>query len=463
MYKFRIFIATKNKYRLKTWRFMQPEKTYENPDLFRGRLDQMINMNHILIILADKIDWSHFEKEFGVLYVDKQGRPGRPIRLMVGLHYLKHTFNVSDEAALSGFIENPYWQYFCGYEYFQTELPIDPSSLTRFRSRLKSDGIEIMLKELLRTAQRTGHLKQSHLNKVNVDTTVQEKAIAFPTDARLYYKMRELLLKACKARKIELRQSYARLARKALSRQSSYARARQYKRARKMTKKLKTYLGCVHRDIERKLIERDEELEDLLALSRRLQNQQKDSKHKLYSLHAPEAECISKGKAHKRYEFGCKVGLASSSKDNWIVGVQAFHDNPYDGHTLSSSLNQVESLTGWKIKEAYIDLGYRGHDYKGETQINIVNFRTMTKMTRSVKKWFKRRSAIEPIIGHMKYDNRMGKNYLLGKEGDKINAILSGCGFNMRKLLKVFLCPKIIWQKIQQFFNKRTIVSLRFV
>lgn len=463
MYKFRIFIANNHVNILNIWRFMQPEKINEHPDLFRSRLDQIINMKHGLVILANKIDWSHFEKEFGAYYIEKKGRPGRPIRLMVGLHYLKHTYDVSDEEVLYGFIENPYWQYFCGYEYFQTDLPIDSSSLTRFRKRLKSRGIEIFFEELIHTAQRTGQLKQSHLNKVNVDTTVQEKAIAFPTDARLYYRMREILVKAASERHMDLRQNYVRVARKALSRQNSYARARQYKRARKMTRKLKTYLGCVHRDIERQLVDKDDEIIKLLELSNRLQKQQKDSKNKLYSIHAPEVECISKGKTHKQYEFGCKVGLVSSSKDNWVLGIQAFPGNPYDGHTLSSSLDQVESLTGWKVKEAYVDLGYRGHDYEGETKIHIVNFRSMGHKIRSVKKWFKRRSAIEPIIGHVKHDNGMDRNQLLGEEGDRINSLLSGCGFNMRKLLKVFFLPNFIWQKLKELFEFKTKYSLKIL
>jgi len=432
---------------------MQPKKQYESPDLFRSRLDQILNMKHELILLADRIDWTYFEKEFGKFYVEKKGRPGKPIRLMVGLHYLKQAFDVSDEAVVSGFLENPYWQYFCGYEHFQKEFPIDPSSLTRFRKRLGPDGIEHLLKELLNTAKRTGQLKKTHLNKVNVDTTVQEKAITFPTDAKLYYKMRELLVKAAGERGVTLRQSYSKLAKKALSRQSGYARARQFKRAGKMTRRLKTFLGRVHRDIERKVVDRDDELQRLLDLSTRLQAQQKDSKNKIYSLHAQEVECISKGKAHKRYEFGCKVGLVTSSRDNWVLGVQAFHGNPYDGHTLKDSLEQVKRLTGWQAKEVYVDLGYRGHGVKTGTKVHVVNFRTMKKKLRSVRHWFKRRAAIEPVIGHMKQDNRMQRNHLQGKEGDKINALLSGCGFNMRKLLKVFLWPK--W--IRRFFqNKRT-------
>ncbi len=441
---------------------MQPKKQYESPDLFRNRLDQIVNMKHELILLAQRIDWSCFEREFGAFYVEKKGRPGKPIRLMVGLHYLKQAFDVSDESVVLGFLENPYWQYFCGYEHFQKELPIDPSSLTRFRKRLGPKGIEHLLKELLGTAKRSGHLKKSHLNKVNVDTTVQEKAITFPTDAKLYFKMRALLVKAANERGISLRQNYNKLAKKALSRQSGYARARQFNRARKMTRQLKTFLGCVHRDIERKAARPDNELQQLLGLSSRLQAQQKESKNKIYSLHAQEVECISKGKAHKRYEFGCKVGLVTSSRDNWVLGIQAFHGNPYDGHTLKGSLAQVKELTGWDAKEVYVDLGYRGHGISGETKIHVVNFRTMKKKVRSVKHWFKRRAAIEPIIGHLKQDNRMQRNHLHGEEGDRINALLSACGFNMRKLLKVFLWPKWIWLFFQNKQTKNRNLQVRF-
>ncbi len=441
---------------------MQPKNTRENPDLFRLLLDQFIDMKHELVILADKIDWPTFEKKFGAYYIDKKGRPGAPTRLMVGLHYLKYAFEESDESVVYRFIENPYWQYFCGYEYFQKSLPIDPSSLTRFRKRIGSVGVEHFLQELLRTAKRAGALKESHLNKVNVDTTVQEKAIAFPTDARLYYKMRDLLVKAAESQGIELRQNYRRLAKKALFRQSGYSRARQMRRAAKMTRRLKTYLGCVHRDIVRKAETVDPELMDLLEKSSRLQQQKRDSKNKLYSIHAPEVECISKGKAHKRYEFGCKVSLATSSRDNWILGIQAHHGNPYDGHTLKATLEQVERLTDWSVKDAYVDLGYRGHDYTGEAKVHIVNFRSLAKKTRSVKRWLKRRSAIEPVIGHVKSENGMARNRLKGIEGDKINALLSGCGFNFRKLLAVFLLPIIILKKIRQIIGSKQNRSLRF-
>jgi len=428
---------------------MQPKKRHEEPDLFRSNLEQILNRKHPLLVLADQIDWTCFEEAFGSTYVEETGRPGIPIRLMVGLHYLKHTFDESDESVLDRFLENPYWQYFCGFEYFQHRLPIDSSSLTRFRKRIGDSGVEVMFKELLATAIRGGHLNKSHLGKVNIDTTVQEKAIAFPTDARLYYKMRDALVRAAKARGIGLRQNYRRVAKKALAKQGRYAHARQMKRARKMTKRLKTMLGCVYRDIERKADHVDAELGDLLMLADRLLKQQRKSKNKLYSVHAPEVECISKGKAHKRYEFGNKVGMVTTSRDNWIVGIESYHGNPYDGHTLEASLDQVKRLTGWSAKEAYVDLGYRGHGYQGETDVHIVNFRTMKKLTRATKRWFKRRAAIEPIFGHVKHDHRMSRNYLKGVEGDRMNALLCGCGFTMRKLLTVFFLSRILWRQIR--------------
>ena len=418
---------------------MRPKKTFTPAQLFQSHLEQILNLKHPLMVLAHAIDWSSFEEAFGCYYSEERGRSGAPIRLMVGLHYLKHAFDLSDESVVAGFIENPYWQYFCGYEYFQHEFPIDPSSLTRWRKRVGDSGIEKLLKELLETAKRAGHLKRSDVNHVNVDTTVQEKAIAFPTDARLYHKMRATLVRAAEARGIKLRQSYRRLSKQALAQQGRYAHAKQMRRSRKMTRKLKTYLGRVTRDIARKSPEPDAQLKELLAMAERLLLQKRQDKNKLYSIHAPEVECISKGKAHKRYEFGCKVSMVTSARSNWILGIHTLHGNPYDGHTLEEALEQTERLVHWQPKVATVDLGYRGHKYQGTTEIQIVNYRTMKSKTRSVRKWLKRRAAIEPIFGHLKSENRMSRNYLKGTEGDRVNALLCGCGFNFRKLLRAFL------------------------
>ena len=431
---------------------MQPKKQHETPDLFRSSLDQILNSKHPLYKLANQIDWSFFEKEFSGTYHKTMGRPGKSIRLMVALHYLKYTFDLSDEALLDGFIENAYWQYFCGFEYFQHEFPTDPSNMTRFRERIGDKGFEKMLHALLRTAQDMNVLKTHELNKVNIDTTVQEKAVTFPTDSKLYFKMREQLIVLARARNIQLRQSYVRKAKEALLKQSRYAHAKQYKRAARETRRLKTYLGRVYRDISRKATDIDPELRKSLQLAHRLLKQEKHSKNKLYSIHAPEVECISKGKAHKRYEFGVKVGMATTSQGNWIVGIQAFSGNPYDGHTLEATLEQLERLTGKQAKEVYVDKGYRGHGYTGPTLVHIVGTRKK-KVTRTLKKWLKRRNAIEPIFGHLKTDNRMSRNHLKGTEGDQINALLSGCGYNMRKLLAVFLLSNFVYRKIVHFLK----------
>ena len=422
---------------------MQAKKPAQSPeDMFRNRLDQILDSKHPLFRLANAIDWEYFVGEFGPLYVENKGRPGKPIRLMVALHYLKHTYDVSDESVVEMFLENPYWQYFCGYEYFQHEFPLEPTSLVKWRNRIGTDGMEKLFYQTLKTAQELGLLKKSHLNKINVDTTVQEKAIAFPTDARLYYKMRVNLVKAAEARGINLRQNYRRLGKKALVMQGRYSHAKQMRRAARETKKLKNYLGRVTRDIRRKATEIDTELAELLALSERLLAQERTDKNKLYSIHAPEVECIAKGKAHKRYEFGCKVSVATTSRDNWVVGIQAHHGNPYDGHTLAGVLEQVERVTNCRVKEAFCDRGYRGHNYKGEATIHIAGKgKRGSPVTRSLRKWLRRRNAIEPKIGHLKTDNRMDRNYLKGAKGDRINALLAGCGANLRKLIKAFFLP----------------------
>lgn len=427
---------------------MRPQKMAkrgDQADLFRSRLDQIVNNEHPLYILANQIDWSVFEQEFGVLYVEKMGRPGLPIRLVVGLQSLKYTYNESDESVVERFIENPYWQYFCGCEYFQHEFPLDPSSLVRWRKRVGPGGMERLLQETIETAKRKKLVTDGHFERVNVDTTVQEKAIAFPTDARLYYKMLRSLVRIAQQRDINLRQSYARVSKRALQRQGRYSHAQQMKRARKETRKLRTYLGRVMRDIQRKCVNPDETLQTLLGLAARILNQQRNDTGKVYSVHAPEVECIAKGKAHKRYEFGCKVALVSTSRDNWVIGIDALHGNPYDGHTLPESLTQAARIAGRKPGEAYVDQGYRGAGSSVEgTTVHLTN-RRRKSVSRSLWRWLRRRAAIEPIFGHLKSDNRMGRNHLLGKDGDRINALLSGCGYNMRKLLRAFLWSIFWW------------------
>jgi len=407
-------------------------------DLFRSRLDQILNRKHPLFQLANQIDWQFFDGEFGQLFVENVGRPGLPTRLIVGLHYLKHAFNESDESVVARFLENPYWQYFCGYEYFQHDFPLDPSSLVRWRHRLGPDRVEKLLVETLETAKRGNLLTKRHVEHVNVDTTVQEKAVAFPTDARLYQKTRHALVRAAKERGIDLRQNYERLGKEALLMQGRYAHARQLKRARKQTRKLRIFLGRVIRDIKRKCQAPDEKLSKLLTTAELIFSQTRNDSNKVYSVHAPEVECIAKGKAHKKYEFGCKVAMVTSSIKNWVLAIDALHGNPFDGHTLKQSLEQVKRITGWQPLNAYCDRGYRGAGKDiTETMVHLAG-KKKKSMKPGIWRWYARRSAIEPIFGHLKSDNRLERNHLKGKDGDRMNAILAGCGFNLRKLLGAF-------------------------
>lgn len=446
---------------------MKPRNEQKTLEIFKVRLEEIINIEHPLVKLADTINWKNLEEKLSKKYSEKMGAPGKQIRLMVGLQYLKYIYNESDEMIVEKFVENPYYQYFCGNEYFEHSLPIDSSSMTRFRERMGKETIEELFKETVKSAERSKQLKEKDFEQLNVDTTVQEKAISFPTDAKLYYKMLEDLVEQANTRGIILRQSYKFVAKKLLTKQANYSHAKQMKRARKMTKKLKTYLGRVHREIIRKAEERDEELKNKLELAERLLSQTKDSKNKTYSIHAPEVECISKGKAHKRYEFGCKVSMVTTSKNNWVVAIQAHHSNPYDGHTLKSSIEKAEEITNWRAKNVNVDLGYRGHDYDGKAEVHIVNRFKMRNKAKSLLKWLKRRAAIEPIFGHLKSDNRLERNLLKGKQGDHINAVLAACGFNLRKLYAVFLLPILKWLKNQTiekyFLFSPRLVDLSFV
>jgi IS5 family transposase len=405
-------------------------------DASKVRLALLVSHDHPLYRLAEAIDWTRFEAELGPLYAEAVGRPGLPTRLMVGLHYLKYLFDESDESVVEKWVENPYWQLFCGRTYFEHELPCHPTSLVKWRHRLGAAGVEKLLTETLSTAKREQALRDSEIKRVNVDTTVQEKAIAFPTDARLYHKARRALVRAARAADIPLRQTYVRLGRQALARQGRYAQARQMKRARRETRRLRLFLGRVIRDIRRKCPRPSPALKSLLERSERILRQQRRDSPKLYSVHAPEVECIAKGKAHKPYEFGCKVAVVTTSRSNWVVGVEAVHENPYDGATLAPALSQVERTTEVRPQVAFVDRGFKGTTHHPAGIAVYVSGRK--RLTRTLKALLRRRSAIEPVIGHLKGEHKLERNHLLGQEGDRINALLTGCGFNLRKLWRFF-------------------------
>jgi len=419
-------------------------------DLFRQPLLELINEKHPLVRLAELIDWSIFETRWSAFFPSKTGRPATPPRLVAGLLYLQHTFACSDEELVWAWVENPYWQHFCGETYFQHEPPIDPSSLTRWRQRVGEEGVEWLLTETIEAARRGKVVKKQSFDKIIVDTTVMEKAVAYPTDSRLLERGRQHLVKLATTLGIRLRQNYNRQAPRLALQVGRYAHAKQFRRMKASLKSLRTLVGRVWRDIDRKLDRQDEttaaRAEAILARVKRVLTQKPKDKNKLYSLHAPEVECISKGKARQPYEFGVKVTVATTHKEGLVVGMRSMPGNPYDGHTLPEAVEQVSILTDHLPKAVFVDKGYRGIAVAG---VAIWLSGQKRGVTPAIKKAIHRRSAIEPAIGHMKNDGRLRRNWLKGSLGDALHAVLCGAGHNLRMILRALqLCFAFLLAKL---------------
>jgi IS5 family transposase len=324
--------------------------------------------------------------------------------------------------------------------------------MTRWRKRLGEAGAEQMLQVTIETGISMRVIRPAELKRVNVDTTVQTKAIRFPTDARIYQRMRERLVKAARAEGLTIKQSYEHVGRRLLMQSSRYAHARQMKRARACTRKLKTQLGRIIREVERQTAEPSMKLDKLLQTAHRIYAQQKHDKNKIYSVHEPEVQCIAKGKAGKQYEFGNKVSVAVSSRGGWFVGAKSFTGNPYDGHTLAAQMKQVESLIANQVSEVHVDMGYRGHDYDGAVIVHV-DKRRRGRTSQARWRWMKRRAAVEPSIGHLKSEHRLERNRLKDTAGNAINAILAAAAMNFQKLLRAFwriflFCLMNVWNRL---------------
>jgi IS5 family transposase len=412
-------------------------------DLFKARLDQIVDLNHPLAKLARTVDWRFLEDRFGAAYSDSSGQPPLPTRLMAGLAILKHMHDLSDEVLCEHWIENPYYQLFCGEEFFQHKLAFDRSSMTRWRQRMGEDKLIALIQESLNVATRTGAARPADFSKVIVDTTVQPKAVAFPTDAKLMHRARERLVRLAKKHGVGLRQSYGRVGKHALIAHQRYAHAKQFRRANRALRTLRTYLGRVTRDIVRK-IKGEAALEEIfglpLMLARRVREQRQNQRGpKVYSLHAPEVECIAKGKAHRPYEFGVKVSIATTLRHSrggqFIAHAKALPGNPYDGHTLETVIPEIEAQIGASLARIVADRGYRGHNAPPDHRFKVYISGQKRRVTEHIKRELRRRSAVEPVIGHAKGEHRMGRNYLAGQQGDAINVVLAAAGYNFRRLL----------------------------
>jgi transposase, IS5 family len=420
---------------------MRPKKheTTGSNDLFRARLDQIINMKHELVVLAGKIDWDWLDGEIAPLYSD-QGRPGIATRFVLGLLLLKHIYALSDEGVCDRWVHDPYFQYFTGEEFFQHAFPHERSDLSHWRKRL-GDRLELLLAESLRVAHESGALRTKDLERVTVDTTVQPKAVTFPTDAKLVHAAIKGLNRLARERGVRLRQSYLRIAKQAAMMAGRYAHAKQFNRHRRQLQLLRTRLGRLIRDIGRKIAghaDLEAAFASPLSCASQIRSQeQRQRGWKLYSFHAPEVECIGKGKASAPYEFGVKVSIVTTNArapgGQFVLQAKALPGNPYDGHSLATVIEATERFTGCAIERGYVDKGYRGHDTPNPRRIFISGQRR--GVFGVVKRELRRRSAIEAVIGHMKTDGHLGRCYLKGRHGDAANAILTAVGYNFRLVL----------------------------
>jgi IS5 family transposase len=378
--------------------------------------------------------WGSFEEAFAEHY-STEGRPAKPIRLMVGLLLLKQMNNESDESVVERWKENPYWQQFCGMVDFQWDLPCDPSDLVYFRQRIGETGVALILAV---SAQMHGQRAQEA--EIVVDSTVQEKNITYPTDTKQYRKILARCWKLADTQGVSLRRRYRKEVRLCLMAQRWRKDPRQRKAARKGQRRLRTIAGTLLRELERKLSpEMRENQKEAFALYRRVLSQKRQDSEKIYSLHEPHVYCIAKGKEHKKYEFGTKASLAMTKTHGVIVAAVAHETNQYDGHTLPEVLDQAEAITDCRAKVAIVDRGYRGRKMVGETEI-LVPGKPPVGQSRSqnakMRARFRRRAAIEPVISHLKYDFRLLRCFLKGFEGDQINLMLAAAAWNLRKWMR---------------------------
>jgi IS5 family transposase len=467
-------------------------------DLFRARLDTMIDMRHPLAVLGTRMPWSEIEAALAPAFAHKdrqgklvegadlfgptgelvgagvsaRGRRRLPIRLMVSLLYLKHAFNLSDEELVQRWSENVVWQFFSGMQYYEPKLPYDPTQIGRFRRVLGEAGVEELLKSTLDAAVKMRAVRPSEFERVIVDTTVQEKAIAHPVDSRLLEIARHKVAAAAKRAGIALKQTFAREGKQLRRKAAGYGHAKQFKRLRQAVKRQRTILGRLMRDAQRGLEALQQgqgsapqsanavsQLMTLLERAERIRTQQRNSKDKLYALHAPEVECIGKGKARKPYEFGVKAGIVVTHRHGLTAGARTFPGNPYDGHALAEQLQQTEVLLqdiGVVPKTVVVDLGFRGVDAM-VPEVQLLHRGKSRSLTTQQLRWVKRRQAVEPVIGHAKLDHRMDRCWLPGATGDALHAVLCAAGYNIRWLMRaiankglkaLLLALRELWQTL---------------
>jgi len=402
-------------------------------DMFRPKLSRIISESHSLVVLAKEIDWTGMYEAL-LPYYSEIGRGSIPPRKIVGMLMLKRMFNESDESVVARWIENPYWQYFTGEDYFQKDQPFDPSEFVHFRNRLGEAGLEMVLSYTVRL-----HAEVAKDKQVLVDTTVQEKNITFPTDTKLAKRIIDKCVKKAKANGVQLRRTYKKELKQLMKDQYNSTHPRRRATAKKAQKRIKTIAKILVRELRRKLPDTD--YVDRLDFYDKVLHQERGDKKKIYSLHEPNVSCIAKGKAHKKYEFGNKVSIVKGLASGVITSAKSYQGNPHDSKTIQQSLEQsqrVTKLAGTNSAQiAIADRGYRGVEQINGVQVIIPSSGIGKSIYQKAKerKQFRKRAGIEPIIGHLKHDHRMIRNFLKGITGDYNNALLAAIGFNLKKRL----------------------------
>jgi transposase, IS5 family len=397
---------------------------------FYSTFEEQLSHSHPLYILANQIQWSIFEEAFAKLY-SEEGRPAKPIRLMVSLLMLKHVRNLSDESVVEQWFENIYYQYFSGEKTYACGVPCEASDLVHFRNRIGEQGIELIFKESIRVNGKDGGEQEA-----TTDTTVQEKNITYPTDTKLHRKIIKKCVSIASSEGLELRQSYTRTVKKLLMEQRFRNHPKNKGRARKADRKIKTIAGRLVRELERKLTPGLHQ--DTLELFKKVLLQKRSDSDKIYSLHEPHTQCMTKGKEHKKYEFGSKVSIITTKTSGVIIGALNIEKNVHDSKTLQPAIQQQQRLTGITLINNFVDRGYRG--VKEVLGTNIITpdkpgKERTTYQKRKMRNGFKRRAAIEPKIGHLKQDHRLNRNFYKGIKGDSINVLLAAAGMNFKRML----------------------------
>ena len=324
--------------------------------------------------------------------------------------------------------------------------PCVPTELVEFRKRIGTDGVELIFKESIKV-----NGDDANDDNLSGDTTVQEKNITYPTDDKLYKK----IIKECRSiaenEQVELRQSYSQTIKKLSAIQRFQKNKHGAKPAKKASKKIKTIAGVLVRELHRKLpADRLNKHSNTLSLYEKVLAQKRSDSNKTYSLHEPQVKCYTKGKEHKRYEFGSKVSLLITQSKGVIVGALNFNSTEHDSKTLTKAIEQYEKLTNRKAENIFVDRGYRGP--KAINQTNICVPKPDKNITKTKRKQHSRRAAIEPVIGHLKSDYRMGRNFLKGVIGDEINVLLAAAAMNFKRVMNLWRTEAInFWQLIHNF------------